>query len=173
MSAFPYTVKRSARKTISLRVSPEAEIFVYAPLRASTADIEAFILRNGAWLKKALDKVKKRRLKYPEPTEEELLFLKKEAKRLLPPLVAHYAAILGVTPAGIRINAAKTRHGSCNAKGGLNFSCRILRFPMEAVEYVVVHELAHLREMNHSKKFYAVVESALPDYRRRRALLKE
>lgn len=171
--SFPYKVKRSKRKTLSLRVSPEAEIFVYAPLWASDADVEAFVSRHEAWLIKAVARVTERNKKHPEPTKEELMLLKKEARRIIPPLVKHYAAILGVTPTSIRINAARTRHGSCNAKGGLNFSCRILRFPMEAVEYVVVHELAHIREMNHSKAFYAVVEGVLPDYKRRRALLKE
>ena len=171
--SFSFSVKRSNRKTLSLRVSPEAEIFVYAPFRASDADIDTFVKKHENWLKSAVARVLSRREKYPEPTKEELLSLKKEARRIIPPLVKHYAAVLGVTPGKIRINAAKTRHGSCNAKGDLNFSCRILRFPSEAIEYVVVHELSHIREMNHSRAFYAVVESALPDYRRRRALLKE
>ena len=171
--SFSYTVRRSKRRTLSLRVSPEAEIFVYAPLRATDEDVEAFIRRHEEWLKKALSRVNARIEKYPEPTKEELMLLKKEARRVIPPLVNHYAALLGVTPTSIRINAARTRHGSCNAKGGLNFSCRVMRFPMEAVEYVVVHELAHIREMNHSKAFYAVVEGVLPDYKRRRAFLKE
>ena len=72
----------------------------------------------------------------------------------------------------ITITSAKTRFGSCSSKGNISYSYRLMLYPEEAREYVVVHELAHLLEMNHSKRFYAVVEKYLPDYKLRRRLLK-
>lgn len=173
MSDITYTLKRSQRKTLSLRISPEAEIFLYVPMRASERDIQAFLDRNRAWLEKNLARMRDRLEKHPVPDEQHLSELRAEAKRVIPPLVAFYAEKMGVHPTKVRINAAKTRRGSCSAKGVLNFSCRIMDYPMDAIEYVVVHELAHIKEMNHSQKFYDVVASVLPDYKRRKKLFSE
>ena len=87
--------------------------------------------------------------------------------------MAHFAAILGVQPAGIRITSAKKRFGSCSGTDHLCFSWRLMLYPNEAVDYVVVHELAHIREKNHSPAFYNVVAAVLPDYKRRAALLRD
>ncbi len=81
--------------------------------------------------------------------------------------------LVGKAPQQVRITSAKTRWGSCSAKGGLNFSWRLLCAPPEAMDYVVVHELAHLIEFNHSSRFWAIVEGILPDYKARRQSLKE
>ena len=78
---------------------------------------------------------------------------------------------MGLFPEGISVTGAMTRWGSCSAKGRINFSWRLLRAPEEAVDYVVVHELAHLRQMDHSRQFWEIVARILPDWKRRRALL--
>ena len=80
---------------------------------------------------------------------------------------------MGVRHTGLKVHRMKTRWGSCSAKGGLNFSWRLLCAPPEAMDYVVVHELAHLIEFNHSSRFWAIVEGILPDYKARRQSLKE
>jgi predicted metal-dependent hydrolase len=95
------------------------------------------------------------------------------ARKDLTEKVAEYAKIMGVEPASIKINGAKTRWGSCSAKKSLNFSWRLMMANDEVIDYVVVHELAHLKEMNHSPRFWSVVESVLPDYTKRQAKLKE
>jgi len=87
--------------------------------------------------------------------------------------VRDYAAIMGVTPTAVRINGANTRWGSCSAKKSLNFSWRLIMADDGVIDYVVVHELAHISEMNHSARFWAIVESVLPDYRERQKRLKE
>jgi len=87
--------------------------------------------------------------------------------------VERFAPLVGKAPQQVRITSAKTRWGSCSAKGGLNFSWRLLCAPPEAMDYVVVHELAHLIEFNHSSRFWAIVEGILPDYKARRQSLKE
>ena len=89
------------------------------------------------------------------------------AKRDLPRLVASLAPGMGVQPTAVKITAAKTRWGSCSAKGSLNFSWRLVMADAAVIEYVVVHELAHLVEMNHSDCFWRIVERQLPDYRQR------
>ena len=80
---------------------------------------------------------------------------------------------MGVSYGRIAIREQKTRWGSCSSKGTLNFNWRLILAPEEVLDYVVVHELAHRREMNHSKAFYAIVESVLPDYRQARRWLRE
>ena len=79
---------------------------------------------------------------------------------------------MGLRPAGVTITGAEKRFGSCSAKNRICFSWRLMQYPEEAVDYVVVHELAHILHKNHGKAFYACVEEVLPDWRARRALLK-
>jgi len=98
---------------------------------------------------------------------------RKLARDLLPAKIERYAARMGVAPASIRISGAATRWGSCSGKGSLNFSWRLMMAPGEVIDYVVVHELAHLREMNHSPRFWAVVAAAMPEYQTHRAALKQ
>ena len=109
---------------------------------------------------------------HPEPTAEEEARLRTLAREALPRREAHFAALMGVEPAGVRITSARTRFGSCSGRNSLCFSWRLMAYPPEAVDYVVVHELAHITVKNHSPAFYRVVERYLPDWRQRRELLK-
>ena len=110
---------------------------------------------------------------HPEPTPEEEAQLRRLAREVLPGRLAHYEARMGVCPTGMRITGARTRFGSCSGKNSICFSWRLMAYPQEAVDYVVVHELAHRKEMNHSRKFWAEVKNVLPDYEKRRKWLKE
>lgn len=96
----------------------------------------------------------------------------RRAREILPGKVKQYAALLGVEPTRITITGARTRFGSCSAKNALSFSWRLMDYPEEAIDYVVVHELAHIRHHDHSKAFYELIASVMPDHRRRRGLLK-
>ena len=87
--------------------------------------------------------------------------------------MAKYSEIMGLYPTGITITGAERRFGSCSGKNRICFSWRLMRYPEEAIDYVVVHELAHIRHKDHSKAFYACIEQVLPDWRERRKLLKE
>ena len=106
-------------------------------------------------------------------TEEELQELGRRAAEYIPGRVRHYAALLEVSPRKITIRSQRTRWGSCSAKGNLNFNCLLMLTPPEVMDYVVVHELCHRKEMNHSPRFWADVERILPDYKVRRKWLKD
>ena len=167
-----YTLIRSARKTLALEVSREGEIIVRAPNRASARDIDRLLAAHEDWLQKALARQRERREKYPEPTEEERKELIARAKAELPAKVEKYSVLMGVEPAGVKITSAEKRFGSCSGKNSLCFSWRLMRYPEAAVDYVVVHELAHIRHKNHGREFYRFIESVLPDYKEREKLLR-
>ncbi|HPS70058.1 MAG TPA: SprT family zinc-dependent metalloprotease [Candidatus Cryosericum sp.] len=95
------------------------------------------------------------------------------ARAVITDRVAWYAPAMGVHPGRIRITGAERRWGSCSASGTLSFAWRLVMAPPEIIDYVVVHELAHLREMNHSERFWAVVAGAMPDYDARRRWLRD
>jgi len=94
------------------------------------------------------------------------------AKRDLTGKVLDFAKQMGVMPSDVKVNGAKTHWGSCSGKKSINFSWRLIQAADDVIDYVVVHELAHLTEMNHSARFWAIVEGVLPDYKVRKAQLK-
>lgn len=168
-----YTVMRSKRRTLALEITPQLEIIVRAPRFMRDKDIQKFVDSHQTWLETHLEKQRVRQAnRPPEPTPEEERMLRETAAKILPQKVAHYAAIMGVNPTGVRITSAKKRFGSCSGKNSLCFSWRLMAYPAEAIDYVVVHELAHIRHHDHSAAFYRFVASVMPDYKRRAALLK-
>lgn len=167
-----YTLIRSHRRTVSLEVRRDLTVLVRAPLRYPKGEIDRFVQRHEDWIVAHLEKQRQRVAAHPEPTEEERKALIARAKAELPPKVAHYAALMGVEPTGITVTSARTRFGSCSGKNRLSFTWRLMDYPEEAIDSVVVHELAHIVHKNHGKDFYALVESVLPDYKQRKKLLE-
>lgn len=167
-----YRIVRSKRKTVALEVSRTGEVLVRAPHRMDVARIETFVTQHEAWIKEKSALVEERLRRHPLPTAEEEKILRHNAKEYLPPRVAVWAERMGVDYAGIKINFAATRFGSCNRKNGLNFSARIMQYSPHAIDYVIVHELAHIREHNHSPRFWAIVARYMPDYREAEKELK-
>ena len=100
------------------------------------------------------------------------LWYRREAEQVFRECVAHYAPLMQVMPQQIRLSSAKTQWGSCTSRGVVRFNWQLVRMPLHLIDYVVVHELAHLVEMNHSAAFWRVVESACPDYAQCRAELR-
>jgi predicted metal-dependent hydrolase len=101
-----------------------------------------------------------------------ILLYRHVAKGYIQDRIREFAPIMGVSPAAIKINGAKTRWGSCSGKNSVNFSWRLIVAPRELVDYVVVHELAHIKAHDHSPRFWAQVEQVLPDYKTLRRRLK-
>ena len=170
-----YTIKRSKRKTIGLEITDEG-LLVRAPMRASKREIERVIAQHRDWIEKktALRKqAKASALQKGALSAQDLQLLTEQAKEYIPKRVSYYASLLGVHPGRITIRGQKTRWGSCSAKGNLNFNCLLMLTPSEVIDSVVVHELCHLLEMNHSKEFYKKVLSVFPDYHTHHAWLKK
>lgn len=165
-----YRLIRSARKTISLQITQDGELLVRAPERIGRGEIDRFVESKQGWIEKHLFKQEQ---DIPKMTEEEFQTLVRRALEVIPQVVARFAPVVGVTYGGITIRNQRTRWGSCSTKGNLNFNCLLLRVPQDVLEYVVVHELCHRKEMNHSPKFWAEVERVLPNYAESKRWLKE
>ena len=170
MEKMEYTIIRSARKTLSIQLLPGGEVVVRAPNRMPKRDIARFLEEKRGWVEDHLAKLPELQ---PKLTEEELGALARHAKEVLPEITAHFAPLVGVDYGRITIRAQRTRWGSCSAQGNLNFNCLLMLTPDDVIEYVVVHELCHRKEMNHSARFWAEVERVLPGYRESRRWLKE
>lgn len=170
-------VKRSDRKTIGLEVKSDGEILVRAPRLMPEREVEKFIEKYKGWLTDKVRLARTRRNEIEEkrfPKERELA--KEERKviaRKLAERVQLYSEKMNISYGNITIRNQKTRWGSCSSKGNLNFNYRLYYLPEELLDYVVVHELAHRRHMNHSKGFWEEVEKYMPDYKERRKRLKE
>ena len=168
-----YTLLRSRRRTLAIEVSREGQVIVRAPLRCPQKDIDAFLERRRDWIAAAIARQKERAAAHPPLTEAQIETLRQQAKAYLPPRVAYWAQRMGLQPTAVKITAAQKRFGSCSSKGSLCFSLYLMQYPPEAIDAVVVHELCHLRHMNHSPAFYREVERWLPDYRQREKLLRQ
>ncbi len=169
-----YKVLRSRRKTVSLEITPAGEVLIRAPLRAAGASLRAFAESRRDWIAKHLAIWRERQAAaLPRLTPEEEAKLRQEAKLLFPRRAARFAPLLGVDFGRVTVRGQHSRWGSCSAKGNLSFNYLLLLAPPEVLDYVVVHELCHRKEMNHSKRFWALVGSQIPDWQARRAWLRE
>ncbi len=167
-----YKVIYSNRRTISLSIKDE-KLIVRAPYGTLKSRIDSVVLEHSDWIMKHINKQKQRNETLGELTEDRIKALRRAAKETLPIKVEYYSRIMGLKYGRITITSAKTRFGSCSSKGNLSFSYLLMLYPDSAIDYVVVHELAHLKEMNHSPRFYKIIEEVLPDYKERKKLLKK
>lgn len=170
-----YELTRSKRKTLALYVRRDGRLEVRAPLRTSKAYIDDFVCQKQDWIESTRNKLAARREEKQiiRLTAGEVAQYKKQAKAYMQQKCQYFSDCMGVRCSEMKINGAKTRWGSCNRKGGINFTYRLLFVPEELIDYVVVHELAHLKEMNHSAGFWSIVEQTMPDYKARRKKLRE
>ena len=171
-----YKVVRSARKTLSLSMDGEGRLIVRAPYLCPTTTIERFVRDSSGWIEKQLKKAPRIEQKAGEEgplSKEDIASLAKAMKKALPTKLAHYSRLLNVEYSRVSVRCQRTKWGSCSAKGGLNFNCLLMLAPEEVLDYVIVHELCHLKHMDHSKAFWAEVESADPNYKAHRKWLKD
>ena len=172
------TVIRSNRKTVAIQVNSDLSVTVRTPRSVSEKDIEEILKKKEAWISKHIEKIKETKERFEaEPTEkltcEKVIALADEALKVIPERVEYFAKVIGVTYGKITVRNQKTRWGSCSSKGNLNFNCLLMLAPPEVLDYVVVHELCHRKQMNHSKAFWLEVEKVLPNYKEVRRWLKE
>lgn len=187
-----YRLIRSARKTVAIQINRTGEVTVRAPRQCPQSFIDAFITEKTPWIQRKLQEVRQREMERARdaadresgktdapggclrpltPAEEQVF--RARAAEIFGRKVAYYAARMGVTYQRITIRDQKTRWGSCSSKGNLNFNWRLLLAPVPVLDYVIVHELAHRREMNHSKRFWDIVGETMPDYETHRRWLRD
>lgn len=152
-------------------VSADAALIVRAPMHISLSTIEQLLRKKIAWIRKAMARVEAR----PKIESNPLLIeaYKKEAKEKITERVELFAKKFGLTFRKVKINSARRRWGSCSTTGNLNFSWRLVRTPLFVIDYVVIHELAHLEHKNHSPDFWKSVQAMYPDTKMARRWLKE
>ena len=176
MSDIPVVITRRRTSRLSIRVTKEGEVRVSAPWYVPRQTIEAFVESHREWIGKAQERVSKRqagRNAFYDQLDISTPALRKAAAarldEIVKPLVSKYSAQMGISPAGISYRASRTRWGSCNPRTRkINFSIYLLLLPDWCAEHIVVHELAHLIEANHSLRFYAIMDRHFPRWREAR-----
>lgn len=166
-----YEIIYSDRKTVAVEVRRDCSVVVRAPFGVGKARLDAFVKSKSVWIDSAVKKQSRR----PAPriyTAADIERLRALANAVLPSKVEYYSKVTGVKPTAVHITSAKKRFGSCSSKNSINFSLYLMDYDERAIDYVVVHELAHIKHHDHSKAFYDFVASVLPDYKEREALLK-
>ncbi len=168
---------RSSRKTLAVQIRADGTVIARAPLRMPKDRILCFLSEKASWIRMQQGKMQERenmrqqaRIHLDAAQEKEL---RERAKSVLAQRTAYFARQVGVTYGRITVRDQKTRWGSCSQTGNLNFNFRLILAPPEVLDYVVVHELCHRRQMNHSAQFWQEVAQVLPDYRKRKAWLTE
>lgn len=156
---------RSHRKTLALEIK-RGKLLVRAPLAATDAQIECFLYAHRSWIQTHLAQAaeRERQASRQRLTPEAQAQLMARAREVIPQRVAHYAPLVGVTYGRVTIRCQRTRWGSCSARGNLNFNCLLMLAPEPVLDSVIVHELCHRKEMNHSQRFYQQVLRVFPDY---------
>ena len=168
---------RSSRKTLAVQIRADGTVIARAPLRMPKDRILYFLSEKASWIRMQQGRMQERenmrqqaRIHLDVAQEKEL---RERAKSVLAQRTAYFARQVGVTYGRITVRDQKTRWGSCSQTGNLNFNFRLILAPSEVLDYVVVHELCHRRQMNHSAQFWQEVAQVLPDYRKRKAWLTE
>jgi len=159
-----YTLKRSARaRALRLAVHPDGAVVVTAPDFFSLRAIEQFLAKYSKWVERKVEATKSKHVIYV--TREDIAALKQKALALAQERSAHYADVYGVTFKKISIRAQKARWGSCSHTGNLSFNYKIAALPSNLAHYIIVHEICHLLEMNHSVRFWRQVTRAIPQHK--------
>ena len=170
-----FKIVKSNRKSMAIEIKGN-NLMIRAPLQATNDQINSFMLQHKAWIEKHIAEAQKKADAAAEVEKlsmEEIRALADRALQVIPERVKYYAPLVGVAYGRITIRNQRSRWGSCSSKGNLNFNCLLMLAPPEVLDSVVVHELCHRKEMNHSDQFYAEVLRVYPDYRKWDKWLKD
>ncbi len=158
---------------MALQVKRDGRVVVRCPLWVSDEEAERFAGEHREWIDRHLEEVLRKKEEQTVYTQEQVKEYRRHARWMLAQKTWQWARKMDVTYGKITIRQQATRWGSCSGKGNLNYNWKLVLLPEELADYVVVHELAHRREMNHSPRFWKIVEEQLPDYRERRKRLRD
>lgn len=171
--SLPIILERSKRKTLTIQITQDVQLLIKAPFRTSEREIYHFLQQKQFWIYKQAKRIIANESNRIERSDEEIRRLREQARSVLTEKSNDYAKQLGVSFNKIRIGNQRTRWGSCSSKGTISYNWRLILMPEEIMDYVVVHELCHLIEMNHSSRFWMLVSGILPDYAVRKTWLKQ
>lgn len=169
----PVELERLKRKTLAIQVTRDIHLLIKAPWGMSEREISRFVEQKQFWLYKQAKRMMECKTKHVERSKEEIRILREQAREILTEKTNVYVQQLGVSYNKIRIGNQTTRWGSCSSKGTISYNWKLVLMPEAIMDYVVVHEVCHLKEMNHSSQFWQLVSRVLPDYEQRRAWLKQ
>jgi len=158
---YSYKIFYSKRKTLALEITKNKEIIVRSPYGVTIEVISSFVEKHKNWIEKQLNREFKQEYLF---SEKEIEDLKRKARENIPLKVKYYSELMDLYPTSVKITTARTRFGSCSGKNSICFSCFLMKFPEKAIDYVVVHELAHIKHHNHGKEFYQLIQRFIPDY---------
>ena len=175
MQIQPSKIIYSKRKTLCLQITREGEFVVRAPKRASKSFIYNFVAKKQDWVAKSIAKIVQRVKKSPklDYSQEQIQEYKKTARSLLEERLNQRSQIMGFDYTNFRLSSARTRWGSCSGKDVISLNWRLVLVDLRLIDYVVIHELAHVKQKNHSSKFWSLVEKYCPNYKHLRRELKE
>ena len=169
-----YKLKLSQRaKRLRLAIYNNGNLVVTAPSHLSLKVVEKFIREKANWIIKKLDYFKNNpRQVLTKGTRQEYLKYKKQALSLVQTRLAYFSKIYNFKFNKLSVRNQSTRWGSCSKQGNLSFNFKIALLPDKLADYIIVHEMCHLKEFNHSKKFWNLVQQIIPDYLKLRRELK-
>lgn len=175
MQKIKYKLKRFRRaKYMRIIIHQDGSVVVTAPTRVARRDIEQFVRDKKEWIEKGIEAFQKAGVSVVRgPSRAEYLKYKEQARKYITTRLEELDREYGYPYGRISIRNQKTCWGSCSSKRNLNFNYRILFLPPEQADYIIVHELCHLKEMNHSARFWKLVERAVPEYKRIRKELRK
>ncbi|MDB4991990.1 MAG: putative metal-dependent hydrolase [Parcubacteria group bacterium] len=181
-----FEIRESIRaKHLRITVYPDARVMVTKPMRVSAAQVEKFVRKYEEWINERVAKFQKRLTRIREVMPEGYAGLpkprkgskaykdaRKRAREIALERLAYFSELYGISHGRVSIRDQKTRWGSCSAKGDLSFNYKIAFLPPAHADYVIVHELCHVREHNHSNKFWTLVAKTVPDHKKLRRDLR-
>ena len=180
MPPYSLTPQRRTTKHLRITITQGGDIKVSKPRHVTILQAEAFLLSKSAWIHHTLEKIKSAQAQNPTQnlsqsklTKKDFIRLKETALQLATTKLALYNKHYNLIYKNITIKNTKTRWGSCSRRGNLNFNYKIVLIPEHLADYIVVHELCHLGQFNHSYKFWALVKETIPDYKDRVRELKK
>lgn len=166
-----FVLKNSNRKTVVIEIAPDGTLLVRAPLYYTKKQAEEAIKNSEKWISKTLPKIENKRDAIAQLTKEDIILAKKGLEIICTNLIREYAAFMNVKPSDIKITSAKKRFGSCAYNNSICFSYLLMLQPFDAIKYVVVHELAHIKYHNHSLIFHSFVSKTLKNAKEYEKLL--
>ncbi len=169
-----YTFRKSRRaRYMRLTIKMDASLVVSVPWQMSENTAEKFLREKSQWILGKLKYFKNRKSSLPPATRADYLKYKKLAKEIVEKKLQYFNQFYNFKIGRISIRNQKTRWGSCSKSGNLNFSYRIIYLPENLCDYIIVHELCHIGELNHSKKFWALVQKTVPEHKKIRKEIRK